>query len=363
MRDETNAESLHPSVEPERVERVWKRIESTRGAPRRSGTKESKAKSGFVLALVAAASLLAVWRSTAPSRAHAVTFRDGAALDDELIGPARLGFSDGSWLTLSETARLLPVNNDGEVVELVQRSGRVRYSVEGQGRHWRIDAGRASVEIVGTEFVVERSEARIRVEVDEGVVLVRSEQLEDGVARLTAGEVVELRSPHFAAPESGRVDQVAAEEAPAESPIEIEALDESASQGESASHDESRAEQPASSALQEPRRSADLMNAADAARRQGRREDAERLLEEAIALDDGDSDLAALTLARSLEHTAPARASRLFERALELGLAEPMRRGALRGFAETTEAAGGNATAVWRRFYERYPDEPVQVLP
>lgn len=348
MRGETNDESLHPRVEPERVERVWKRIESTRSAPHREGTKESKAKSGLVLALVAAVSLFALWRSTAPSRAHAVTFRDGAALDDELIGPARVGLSDGSWLTLGETARLLPVNNDGEVVELVQRSGRVRYSVEGQGRHWRIDAGRASVEIVGTEFVVERSEARIRVEVDEGVVLVRSEQLEDGVARLTAGDVVELRSPRVTLPEPDSTDEVE-EETPSELPAEPVALEE--------------AGEPVPSAAREPRRSAELMNAADTARREGRRFDAERLLEEAIALGDGDSDLAALTLARSLEHTAPARASQLFERALELGLAEPLRRGALRGFAETTEAAGGNATAVWRRFYDRYPDESVQVLP
>lgn len=343
MRNETKTGSSHPSVPQERVEQVWKRIEATRsGAGREGSVHPSNVRRGLALALVAAVCALVVWRSTAPVELQALMLQSGAAIGDELAGPARVGFSDGSWLTLSETARVVPVNNDGQVVELVQRSGRVRYSVEGQGRRWRIDAGRASVEIVGTEFVVDRSEERIRVEVEEGVVLVRSEQLEDGVSRLTAGEVLELRSPQ--APEPAPT----ADEAPAAP----------------APREEVGPEEPVPNARREARpRAADLMNAADAARREGRRSEAGRLLEEAIALGDGDSDLAALTLARSLERTEPARASRLFERALALGLAEPLRREAFRGLAETTEAAGGNATAAWRRFYDRYPDEPVQVLP
>lgn len=356
----------HPSVPEERVDHVWRRIESTRS--RRRGGTRSRTSRGAALIAAAAVALL-VWHpwTEAQGDLSPLTLESGdlILIESVLVGPSRVGLSDGSLLALEEGAEVVPINNTGRVVEFVQRNGRVHYSVEGQGREWRIDAGGASVEIVGTEFVIDRSQGRLRVHVEEGVVLVRSEHVRDGVERLTAGESVEIETP------SAQADSMQ-EETPA-SPNPVEALaptdlsvgtvnSEHTASPETSTRVETSTLVDTMS-TEDSRNAAELMNASDAARRQGRRADAERLLEEAIALGDGDSDLAALTLARSLEHTAPARAARLFERALELGLAEPLRRGAMRGYAETTEAAGGNATSAWRRFYDRYPDEPVQVLP
>lgn len=343
MNEETK--KLHPRVGVERVERVWDRIEVSRSAGVRKPARVPKGR-GLAL-LVAAAAALLVWHpwTEVQSDALPLTWQDGAPLAEAFDGPSRVGLSDGSWLTLDEGARVAVVNNSGRVVEFVQRSGRVHYSVEGQGRQWRIDAGRASVEIVGTVFVIERTEEDLRVNVEEGVVLVRSEHITDGVARVTAGDDVVIHQTR----------------APRPLPVEQE---------EAPSMDAEVIEEPSSMTAVSPRRrvatpldAAALMNAADAARRAGRRGEAEELLEQAIRLSDSDSDLAALTLARSLQRSAPSRASRLYAQAVDLGLAEPLRREALRGEAECVEAAGGNATSVWRRFYDAYPDEPVRILP
>ena len=100
------------------------------------------------------------------------------------------------------------------------------------------------------------------------------------------------------------------------------------------------------------------MNAADAARQRGDHREAERLLLDAVALGDTDSDLAALTLARLLERTAPARAASYYQRAVDLGLPNPLRRQALRKSALSLEAAGESSSAVWDRFHRAYPGEP-----
>ena len=56
-----------------------------------------------------------------------------------------------------------------------------------------ISTALASVEVIGTRFSVERAEDLVRVRVERGVVLVRSTHLRDGVARVEAGEGLDIR--------------------------------------------------------------------------------------------------------------------------------------------------------------------------
>ncbi len=51
-----------------------------------------------------------------------------------------------------------------------------------------------SVEVVGTEFTVERREDHVRVAVRRGIVVVRGEGVSDGVRRLEAGQELDVRT-------------------------------------------------------------------------------------------------------------------------------------------------------------------------
>lgn len=104
----------------------------------------------------------------------------------------RLRLADGSSLELSPGAQLDVLSNDGS--ELAFRTqGTIRFDVEPGGpRTWRIDAGLANVEVLGTRFVVERSEAQVRVRVERGHVRVRSPLLSEQTRDLHAGEEVSV---------------------------------------------------------------------------------------------------------------------------------------------------------------------------
>lgn len=106
----------------------------------------------------------------------------------------RVSFEDGSTLTaLTSDTILETLAMTERDVTLRLASGAVDVTVaKGGVRKWTIEAGELSVEVVGTRFVVTRSLDRTSVSVAEGVVLVRSAKLEDGVKRLVAGTRVEV---------------------------------------------------------------------------------------------------------------------------------------------------------------------------
>jgi hypothetical protein len=105
-------------------------------------------------------------------------------------------FRDGSTLLGSPGTVLEPLALTGQKVVLRLAWGRVDvHVVEGGSRSWAIEAGTLSVEVVGTRFTVDRGPRGAKVRVREGVVLVRSPELEDGVERLARGEEVTLADP------------------------------------------------------------------------------------------------------------------------------------------------------------------------
>jgi transmembrane sensor len=103
--------------------------------------------------------------------------------------PARLALDDGSRVELAPAARLAVVENSSRAFVTRLQRGRVQFDVEPGGpRRWSIEAGLATVEVVGTRFAVTRASERVTVEVMRGTVLVRGERVTDRVQRLGAGD-------------------------------------------------------------------------------------------------------------------------------------------------------------------------------
>lgn len=120
------------------------------------------------------------------------------ALDDlpELRHLRDVTFEDGSRIEALEahtTVEALAMTARDVTLRLMSGSIDVRVT-KGGLRKWVIEAGSLSVEVVGTHFVLTRSPDLSHVAVKEGVVLVRSPQLADGVRRLVAGESQQIKT-------------------------------------------------------------------------------------------------------------------------------------------------------------------------
>lgn len=132
---------------------------------------------------------------------------DGSVFDrlfvDELTTPdTRVTFEDASSITAVAANTLLEalaITEREVVLRLVH--GAIDVSVtKGGARKWIVEAGELRVEVVGTRFTLSRSALRVAVSVVEGVVLVRSTRLPDGVERLTAGQHRQLTPAPAAGP-------------------------------------------------------------------------------------------------------------------------------------------------------------------
>lgn len=199
---------LRDPVDEASIPRLWRRIEERRAAP----GVPLRAMLGWASVGAAIAVVVMLLFGVAPeARVTRVSSAAGAASAGPLVlrsgqpiqpiavaGGApqvAVDLSDGSRLTLDAGTRLEPlVATDREVLFRLAQ-GRTLFDVRPGGpRRWIIEAGIASVEVVGTEFSVDRQTDRVRVEVSRGVVLVRAQTLPDGVARLEARGVLEVRT-------------------------------------------------------------------------------------------------------------------------------------------------------------------------
>lgn len=114
---------------------------------------------------------------------------------ESVARPRTLRFDDGSAIELASGARVVPRVNDARRFELVLERGRTRVEVTpGGAREWTIDAGIATVHVVGTAFVVERDERTVRVEVERGRVRVEGDSVPSGALELGAGERIEVHA-------------------------------------------------------------------------------------------------------------------------------------------------------------------------
>jgi len=108
--------------------------------------------------------------------------------------PSEIALSDGSHIRLLPGARMEPLESTGATFSAIVAQGRADFDVRPGGpRHWTIECGLATVEVVGTEFSCERGPGRLRVEVRHGVVLVHGERVPERVRRLSAGESLDIK--------------------------------------------------------------------------------------------------------------------------------------------------------------------------
>ncbi len=112
---------------------------------------------------------------------------------DATRAPQILNLTDGSEIRLAKGARLEPLLSSGSRFELLLRQGSAEFSVTPGGpRRWMIEAGLATVEVVGTVFRVNRTDQGVEVSVSRGTVIVRGERVPDRVQRLTAGHSISV---------------------------------------------------------------------------------------------------------------------------------------------------------------------------
>jgi transmembrane sensor len=149
-----------------------------------------------VIGATAAAAVIVVATAQRHHDAGPLLLADGRDLVtvDSGGAPSEISLSDGSHIRLLPGARMEPLESTGATFSAIVAQGRADFDVRPGGpRHWTIECGLATVEVVGTEFSCERGPGRLRVEVRHGVVLVRGERVPERARRLSAGESLDIR--------------------------------------------------------------------------------------------------------------------------------------------------------------------------
>ena len=272
---------------------------------------------GFWLLRPPAAAGLALESGVMPAALNAVVRTDTFA------------FADGSRIEVAPQTELRVVRNDAHTLVTALERGRTTFDVRPGGpRRWLVEAGAASVEVVGTRFTVRRDDVAVHVEVERGVVLVRSAALAGGSVSLTAGQSVLVTKP--------AVTASAAPMPAVSAPLPVPSVPLAASAPFAAPPTTPAPASSASPALPialsalpslppsagetkaAPRDTVDAVDralaAADAARQRGDRIEAAEALEVALAAarpNDKRRGLAALSLARLVLRGDPARAARV----------------------------------------------------
>lgn len=215
---------------------------------------------------VLAAAAIATWLALGPGvPAHdRLTLAGGRALAVVAGETARL--SDGSTITLDARGALDTIASTPTSVVLRLRRGRARFDVEPNGpRSWSIDAGPLRVRVVGTAFTIERTGDWASVTVHHGVVEITSRH---ETRRLYGGEHFESGPrPQLARTQPRRAPSLPPEQTatpPSPSPTRRGARP----------PDEPRPRIPAGSPAPEAPSLETLLDQADAARREGRIDDA-----------------------------------------------------------------------------------------
>jgi transmembrane sensor len=113
-----------------------------------------------------------------------------------------LNFGEGARVTVGPGARLDVLEQTADGVTVALRRGLAQFDIHPGGvRRWKVESAGITVEVVGTQFTVERSRSAVRVEVQRGRVLVRGAEVPDRVQALEAGRVLvveTLREGHVA---------------------------------------------------------------------------------------------------------------------------------------------------------------------
>ncbi len=320
---------LRDDLHEARIKEMWERIDHT-PAPSRAPWRWAAVTAFALLLLFAGFMRFAKGPEPKPLALEAGVAPRVLGNDTSAVVPR---FDDGSRLELRGGTRLEVLRNDGRSFVTVLRRGEATFDVKPGGRrHWIVEAGELSVEVVGTHFRVERATASTRVSVDHGIVLVRGERVPGGAKRLTAGMSFALESapPHVPAPPtsagSGAPGGVG-ESAPSTALDELQTAPSAAAAPKpSASAVPSVAPEPSAAvapqsvvAAQEVDQVDHSLRSADSARQRGDGAAAIRHFTAAFeqaAEGDRRRGLAALSLARLLLNGDPARAARILRSSL-----------------------------------------------
>lgn len=204
-------------------ERLWARIETALDeAAGATDQHQRVVRSRLMLAAVAltlcaAAALfsLSSWLPSSgnlPSAPLVLNDRSAFTGAQTVAQTKSFDFEDGSRISLHTNSQIDVLAMTGDQVLLRLIHGSATFQVKKGGlRKWRIEAGVASVEVVGTRFSVTRKAEDVQIVVNEGRVLVRSAQLVDGVARLDAGETIAVTHDSRAKMETSRQADPSAE--------------------------------------------------------------------------------------------------------------------------------------------------------
>lgn len=349
------ADALRAPLDAGAADRVRARVIATRRAPRR----RRRALVGGLAAIVAIAVAVIAWLVwPAPPQAFLL---DGAPLGAlrSLDEPRSFRLDDGTRVRLAARTSVDVLANHAHEVVLELRRGTIELDVQTSAeRRVVIDAGLASVEVVGTRFAVTRIPDRVRVHVLRGRVDVRGEHVPGRLRRLIAGERIEVR-------EDSRVEVPPSPPEPATPRAEPEDPPSLAPETpEQARRPRGRREtdEPSPSIDPEPPGVQELFDRADAARRAGRPREAIDAL--AHIVDEHPRDpragVAALSRARIELDVLddPQEARRSLELALALGLPPALEEDARGRRVEALARAGQpeRAREAGLAFFARWPN-------
>lgn len=383
------------TIDDDRVETIHKAINEGRRNEHR-GANQRQWRPIVVFASCSVAILLCLglvffWLNlseTSPSDDGSLSLSNGVELTSiqTKATKQRIELSDRSVIEVDQQSALTVVENSANTIVLELAQGIAHFEITPGGpRTWTIDAGIASVEVLGTQFTVSRSPDEVEVTVQRGLVRVRSHRIEGGSLQLGPGQDIAVRS----AP--NRIQEDLALQRPAQSvpDTEIEHPVEQPNQSPSATKTPPQAAVPVqtktswkqlaqkrqfseayavlgSQGFQRETSSAhsleELLSLADVARYSGHHRDAVRPLERAIADYPGErrAAVAAFTLGR-LEAdilNRQGKAVAAFRRCLELGppraLQEDTYFRLAKAHAQRGEIAAARRAA--RQYIERFPN-------
>ncbi len=363
---------LDDPVNEEMMYRLWRGVGQARAAAR--GQKPSRwlmpALTGVGVGALALAALLF---TLPPSRGpEPLSLATNEALPSTLSAgaePEHLRLSDTSEIALAPDTELQLVTNHRGVFETRLLRGVVSMDVTPGGpRRYRVDCGLALVEVVGTRFEIERSEAAVAVRVSRGRVRV-TDRVRSRVRELGPGDSwAILAAPSEAVAPAPSHPPAAPSPTPSStrepSPPPSTGWRQLAAQGR---WDEAWDEVgPARIAARARAADGDeLLALADVARQSGHPEAAVRPLETLLSRypNDARAGLAAYTLGilRMDRLDQPAEAAEAFERALSAGLPEHLVEHAMGRLAVAHHRAGEDDAAhtAARRYLARFPDGPM----
>jgi transmembrane sensor len=362
------ARLLEDPVSETRVRAIWSGIAARRVSPPRRRLVALAFAAGVLVAAVIAVLVRPGFEQLSPFEGGgALTLREpplqvrgGSPIVPVEVAPSArasaVELTDGSRFVVFPGTRLEPLTNSGSAFVTKLLRGRAVFDVRpGGNRLWKVAAGPVEVEVVGTRFSVFHDRRSVRVEVEQGSVLVRGSAVRNGLERLEAGNTLVIQLEGATPPASSVTRNLQEPVGP-----DSQALAAPAPNARIEAPQRSPASLPSVSA-ETPAPSRDLLAVADEARLAGQPERAARALEQLLEEHPQSprSGLAAVTLGRlELELGHPARAAKAFERALRMGIPRGLEEDLYARLVECHSRIGQSARArhYADEYLARFPD-------